>query len=137
MDDFFLRPEQRTRERLETPGGNVDYERFNTEIMKPLRSGEKLISYKPYSCREGKLKETVSVNAGRIVIVEGAYSCHPQIRNNYDFRIFFSISHEEQMKRIIKRNGEEAAKVFAERWIPMEETYFRAYNIAEEAELVF
>ena len=28
MDHFFLRPEQRTRERLEQPGGNVDYERF-------------------------------------------------------------------------------------------------------------
>ena len=28
MDDFFLRPEQRTRERLLTAGGNIDYERF-------------------------------------------------------------------------------------------------------------
>ena len=28
MDDFFLRPEQRTSERLHQPGGNVDYERF-------------------------------------------------------------------------------------------------------------
>ena len=28
MDDFFLRPEQRTPERLRQPGGNVDFERF-------------------------------------------------------------------------------------------------------------
>ena len=28
MDYFFLRPEQRTSERLREPGGNVDYERF-------------------------------------------------------------------------------------------------------------
>ena len=26
MDDFFLRPEQRTEERFNIPGGNVDYE---------------------------------------------------------------------------------------------------------------
>ena len=25
MDHFFLRPEQRTKERLGTPGGNIDY----------------------------------------------------------------------------------------------------------------
>ena len=28
MDDFFLRPEQRTPERYAEIGGNVDYERF-------------------------------------------------------------------------------------------------------------
>ena len=28
MDDFFLRPEQRTPERFAEPGGNVDRERF-------------------------------------------------------------------------------------------------------------
>ena len=28
MDDFFLRPEQRTRSRFAGVGGNVDYERF-------------------------------------------------------------------------------------------------------------
>ena len=28
MDDFFLRPEQRTAERLAEAGGNVDRERF-------------------------------------------------------------------------------------------------------------
>ena len=28
MDDFYLRPEQRTPKRREEPGGNVDRERF-------------------------------------------------------------------------------------------------------------
>ena len=31
MDHFFLRPEQRTKQRLEEPGGNVDYERFQED----------------------------------------------------------------------------------------------------------
>lgn len=46
MDHFFLRPEQRTRERLEQPGGNVDYERFLAEVLEPLRAG-KDCSYRP------------------------------------------------------------------------------------------
>ena len=31
MDDFFLRPEQRTESRLKSPDGNVDCERFLKE----------------------------------------------------------------------------------------------------------
>lgn len=40
MDDFFLRPEQRTAERLAAPGGNVDHERFRAEVLLPLTRGE-------------------------------------------------------------------------------------------------
>ena len=40
MDDFFLRPEQRTPERLHQPGGNVDFERFLTEVLRPLYDGD-------------------------------------------------------------------------------------------------
>ena len=36
MDDFFLRSEQRTAERLATPGENVDHERFLAEVLSPL-----------------------------------------------------------------------------------------------------
>ena len=38
MDDFFLRPEQRTPERFAEVGGNVDYERFWEEVLLPLKS---------------------------------------------------------------------------------------------------
>ena len=36
MDEFFLRPEQRTARRLAQPGGNVDYERFREEVLSSL-----------------------------------------------------------------------------------------------------
>ena len=35
MDDYFLRPEQRTAERFAEPGGNVDRERFAEEVLLP------------------------------------------------------------------------------------------------------
>lgn len=50
MDDFFLRPSQRTPGRLREPGGNVDYERFLGEVLVPLRKGEPF-SYCPYDCK--------------------------------------------------------------------------------------
>ena len=63
MDHFFLRPEQRTRERLEQPGGNVDYERFLAEVLEPLRAG-KDCSYRPYDCKQQKLAEAEKLAAG-------------------------------------------------------------------------
>lgn len=47
MDDFYLQPHQRTTKRLREPGGNVDYERFETEVLQPLLTGE-AFSYRPY-----------------------------------------------------------------------------------------
>ncbi|MBQ8411006.1 MAG: hypothetical protein IJX15_04645 [Ruminiclostridium sp.] len=38
-DDFFLRPEQRTEERLSEVGGNIDYERFKEEVTASLEKG--------------------------------------------------------------------------------------------------
>ena len=40
MDDFFLRPEQRTPERFAEVGGNVDYELFLEEVRLPLKSSK-------------------------------------------------------------------------------------------------
>ncbi|MBQ4050287.1 MAG: hypothetical protein IJD13_01520, partial [Oscillospiraceae bacterium] len=40
LDDFFLRPEQRTPERFAEVGGNVDYERFQEEVLLPLKAGK-------------------------------------------------------------------------------------------------
>ena len=50
MDDFFLQPHQRTAERLAEPGGNVDRERFLTEVLQPLHSGQP-VSYRRFHCK--------------------------------------------------------------------------------------
>ena len=50
MDDFFLQRSQRTPERLAQIGGNVDYERFQEEVLLPLRF-RRAFSYRPFDCR--------------------------------------------------------------------------------------
>ena len=39
MDDFFLPPEKKTAERLGEVGGNIDWERFEKEIIGNVNSG--------------------------------------------------------------------------------------------------
>ena len=62
---------------------------------------------------------------------------NPLERYTDDFQIVAvcDIDPEAQMARILIRNGEESAKMFRTRWIPMEEKYFGAFSIREKADI--
>ncbi len=132
LDSFFLRPEQRTKERLETTGGNMDRERFLEEAAVNLKEN-KAFSYRPFNCHTLSFDEAVEIRPHRVTIVEGTYSCHPELFDIFDLHIFLDVDKEEQMRRIIRRNGADGAKVFEEKWIPLEEKYFKEYNIKEKS----
>ncbi len=131
MDDFLLRPEQRVPERLAEPGGNVDYERFQEEVLDHLKAPEGL-SYRVYDCSVRRLTETVTVPYSRLNIIEGAYSQNPYFHDPYDLRFLCSISEEEQKARILRRNGPEMLKKFQEIWIPMENRYFETFRLRDK-----
>ena len=120
MDHFFLRPEQRTPQRLSTPGENVDHERFLDEVLRPLKAGQS-VRYRPFDCHAMALGEPIKVESGPGILVEGAYACHPTLWDYYDLRAFLTVEGELQRERILKRNGPERFKAFQERWIPLEE----------------
>ena len=122
-DDFFLRPEQRTAARYAQPGGNLDRERLESEILIPI-SRNKAAVYRPFNCRTLSLREPVTVLPGRLNIVEGSYSFHPELARYYDLSVFLDISPETQRSRILKRNGPEWGQQFFDRWIPLEQIYF-------------
>ncbi len=134
MDDFFLRPEQRTPERFAAPGENVDHERFLEEVLLPLH-GTQAITYQPLLCPQQQLGTPVMIEPKRLVIIEGAYACHPELWAHYDLRLFLTIDPAEQMRRIEKRNGPEKAEQFRIRWIPFEEMYFKAYDVQARCDL--
>ena len=135
MDDFFLRPEQRTKERLEEPGGNVDRERFYEEVVIPLQKG-KPMEYRPFDCGTFTIQPSKRIVPGNLVVVEGAYSTHPELGRYYDWSVFMDIEPELQRERILKRNGSEKAGLFFERWIPMEEKYFEVMNVKERCNMI-
>ena len=123
MDDFFLRPEQRTKERYEEAGGNVDRERFLSEVLIPLKNGEQ-IKYRKFDCSTMTLTDEETVIPKKLTVIEGAYSMHPELAEYYDLSVFLDISPELQRERILRRNGEKMAARFFNEWIPLEEKYF-------------
>ena len=134
-DDFFLRPEQRTPERFAEPGGNMDRERLAEEVLRPIRQKQSF-SYRPFDCHTLSLGEPIAVEPAPLVIVEGSYSCHPELWDYYDFRIFVDVAPAEQIRRITLREGTEKAKQFQVRWIPLEEAYFSQFHVQERCDAI-
>jgi uridine kinase len=134
MDDFFLRPEQRTPERFAEAGGNLDRERFLEEIIPHINKKE-AFSYRIFDCSHMRLFGTAEISACRLVIAEGSYSHHPAFANAFDLRVFLRVDEEERKRRIIARNGARST-MFFNRWIPLENQYFEAFGTEEKADLV-
>ena len=131
MDDFFLRNEQRTPDRYAQPGGNVDYERFQAEVLNHLADRDGL-TYRPFDCSRMELGMPRTVSYSRLNIIEGSYSCHPYFGDIYQVRFFVDLPAKVQKERILARNGEEKYRRFADEWIPMENQYFDTFGIREK-----
>lgn len=135
MDDFFLQKHQRTEERLAEVGGNVDYERFKEDVLKPLLEGKE-IAYQRFDCSSLELQDAKRINQKRINIIEGSYSQHPYFGDVYDLKVFMEIDSESQLANIRKRNGEQKLSMFVERWIPKELAYFEKFGIKEKSDII-
>lgn len=134
MDDYFLRPEQRTEARLAKPGENVDHERFEEEILIPL-SQNREVTFKRFDCKTFTLEAPVTVSKKRLNIVEGVYSMHPELASFYDLTVFYDIEEKLQRERITRRNSAMAEKFFST-WIPLEEKYFKTLDIRQKANII-
>lgn len=135
MDDFFLQPHQRTKERYSTPGENADHERFLQEALIPIEKGEPF-SYAPFDCSRMCIsEEKIQVMPKKYNVVEGSYSFHKDMIAYYDLRIFLTVNRDVQLKRIKKRNPDKIDD-FIEKWIPLEELYFSSLQVKEQADIV-
>lgn len=132
MDHFFLPPTLRSAQRLAQPGGNIDCERFLAEAAPCLRSNE--FCYDAFDCSSNSLHR-VSLPPSRVTIVEGSYCMHPSLSHLYDLKIYIDITPSLQRERIIAREGDRA-EVFFSKWIPLEEKYLSAFDIAKKCDLI-
>lgn len=135
MDHFYLPEEKKTSERLSQAGGNVDFERFKSEIILPLRHGQRA-TYNIFDCQEQKIVSSHIVDYKTLNIIEGSYSMHPALIDDYDLKIFLTVDEEIQISRILARNGSVLAKRFESIWIPLENEYFKATDLKAQVDLV-
>ena len=86
-------------------------------------------------CASGKTTLAGKLRSVLECIIEGSYSCHPKLRENYDLCVFVDISPDIQKIRLMERNPS-AFEAFQTVWVPREEHYFDACQVRSHCDLV-
>lgn len=134
MDDFYRPFAQRPSNWTEIPAGNMDLERFLHEVLVPVREGKPVL-YRRYDCQNAVLQDAEYFAPTSLTVIDGSYSHHPMLADQYDLKVFLTCSKEEQERRLRRREGENFAG-FERFWIPMEERYHCAFSIQEKSSIV-
>ena len=77
VDEFFLRKELKTKERLDEIGGNIDYDLYE-QCLKKIKQNE-YITYTIFDCQTQSYKEKTIYITNKVLLV-GVYSYHPNVR---------------------------------------------------------
>ncbi len=132
MDDFFI-PEN--LQNSNTYDENIDIDRFSEEVYHNLKN-KVSFTYGVFDCNSQKISNKIFLKNKKLTIVEGSYSSCRFFEDMYDIKIFINIDSTTQIKRITERNGEKMSKIFANKWIPMENLYFEKYKIEKSADFI-
>lgn len=129
LDDYFLPPELRTPERFAQPGGNVHYERFEQEILRPFTGGGEVV-FRAFDCHAMAMRPPVTVPAAPFAVAEGCYALHPSLRGYYAGAVFLTHTPEKQRQRLMARSPKMLER-FEKEWVPLEERYFSACGVEQ------
>lgn len=135
MDDYYLPLAQRKPDWEHVPAGNMDLNRFRSQVLEPVRLRQS-VQYIPYSCQAGRYEQAKQIAPAALTIIEGSYCQHPELTAYYDMTLFLTCTPEEQEIRLRKREGNFFG-MFQRRWIPMEEAYFTACDVPKRADARF
>ena len=125
LDDFRLPVRERARGWETVPGGDMDFERFEEEIVAPWMEKRPLV-YTTVDPVTGELLDRRALPDGQMFIFEGTYIMHPMIRDFFDLRLFVRVGRETQAERLAAA-GEKADAAVRERRLSLEQAYFDAY----------
>lgn len=136
MDDFYLPFTQRTPQRLQMPGGHMDWQRLKEEVLQPAAQGRAL-DYRAYDAHQDRWKSRQQIAPQKLYIVEGTYCLLPALEAYYNYKVFLTLNAQTQYKRLQKRESKEKLAAFLTRWIPQEARYFCQCDPASRADMVW
>lgn len=134
VDDFFLEKQMKTKERLEEIGGNIQSDLLS-EVINKIEVG-KPFTYDIFNCKTQSYQTKTEAKVNPIIIVEGVYSMHDKLIQEYDGTIYLDIDSENQMNRLKDRCNEDLLKKFINEWIPLENKYFSNKKIMFKANII-
>lgn len=130
VDDFFLNPSKKTKDRLNEVGGNIDYELYE-ECLKKIKPNS-TITYTVYSCQNGTYYDK-TINIKDKVLLVGVYSYHQRVRKYINKLLYLIVDENTQLNRLKQRSLYER---FINEWLPMEVKYYNSFDFIGNADLL-
>jgi uridine kinase len=70
--------------------------------------------------------EPVVAHATGVVLLEGAYSCRPELHDLLDLRVLLDVPHDVRRRQLLQREGDAHEAEWDARWSAAEDHYFSA-----------
>jgi uridine kinase len=109
----------------------IDWRRLRSEALEPLLAG-RIASWRPFDFEAGTradgtypiAAEAVTREPTSVIVVDGAYSCRPEIADLIELAVLVEAPFEERHRRIALREEVTFADTWHARWDAAEEYYF-------------
>jgi uridine kinase len=128
IDDFIL---DRLSNRSDDWRG-FDWERLTEEVLQPLRSNNKTITYGVYNWKENKIVQNKTLRVSQYVIIEGVGLLRPELQSYFDLSIWIDAPLEIASEQGKKRDREEYKanhdQLWDTLWIPNDNDYYKKYH---------
>nr|WP_145983110.1 hypothetical protein [Pseudonocardia sp. AL041005-10] len=79
---------------------------------------------------------TTTAVAAPLIVLEGAYSCRPELHPLLDLRVLLTVPREVRLRRLVRRDGDDHDAGWAARWSAAEDHYFGSVMPPERFDVV-
>lgn len=135
IDDFTKVRSERVEGTDFTVSPNIDWDRFDHEVMTPLGFGQPVIYHK-YEAGPDELGEKATVSQDAVIFVEGEYVTQNRFAESYDFKIWIDTNDAARGTRILEGEGEKKWKAWQDEGKPIEQNYLEREKQNIRADLV-
>lgn len=131
IDSFYLPFDKRR----ECSSCHIDYPRILSTIIHPFHAKQALEFY-TFNPHIDQITDRFNQPYKNILILEGSYSFHPDLRPFIDISIGMRISEQIQKERIVKRSSLEVYERFRSIWIPKEKSYQQESDLFDSVDYI-
>lgn len=109
----------------------IDWQRLRKEVLEPLVAGRSA-SYRPFNWTTwtGLSIEKLSCAPGGLVVLDGVYSCRPELADRIDVAILVRLPNATRRRRLLLRESEGYLSKWHAVWNEAEDFYF--HNVCTE-----
>ncbi len=134
FDDFYLPSRNRSKWSEKLIGGDFDWRRLESQVLRPLRKGRRS-RYDVYDWQHDRLEGVKKLTAKGIIFIEGVYTTRPELARYYDLKIWVACPRTVCLARGLARDGKDVKGRWL-MWMARESKYVNACHPHRSADIL-